>query len=108
MHNDALYPILMIAVAALVTWLTRAIPFLVFGKRQLPGMVVYLGEVLPPAIMVILVVYCLRNISFTTPPYGLAELAACGSVFLAHKLLKNMYVSIILGTVCYMLLLRVL
>ncbi len=48
MHNDALYPILMIAVAALVTWLTRAIPFLVFGKRQLPGMVVYLGEVLPP------------------------------------------------------------
>ena len=76
MHNDVLYPILMIAVAALVTWLTRAIPFLVFGKRQLPGMVVYLGEVLPPAIMVILV--------------------------------KNMYVSIILGTVCYMLLLRVL
>ena len=108
MHNDALYPILMIAVAALVTWLTRAIPFLVFGKRQLPGMVVYLGEVLPPAIMVILVIYCLRNMSFTTPPYGLAELAACGGVFLAHKLLKNMYVSIILGTVCYMLLLRVL
>ena len=108
MHNDALYPILMIAVAALVTWLTRAIPFLVFGKRQLPGMVVYLGEVLPPAIMVILVIYCLRNISFTTTPYGLAELAACGGVFLAHKLLKNMYVSIILGTVCYMLLLRVL
>ena len=61
MHNDALYPILMIAVAALVTWLTRAIPFLVFGKRQLPGMVVYLGEVLPPAIMVILVIYCLTD-----------------------------------------------
>lgn len=108
MHNDALYPILMIAVAALVTWLTRAIPFLVFGKRQLPGMVVYLGEVLPPAIMVILVIYCLRNISFASPPYGLAELAACGGVCLSHKLLKNMYVSIILGTVCYMLLLRVL
>lgn len=108
MHNDALYPILMIAVAALVTWLTRAIPFLVFGKRQLPGMVVYLGEVLPPAIMVILVVYCLRNISFASPPYGLAELAACGGVFLSHKLLKNMYVSIILGMVCYMLLIRVL
>lgn len=108
MHSEALYSVLMIAVAALVTWLTRAIPFLVFGKRQLPGMVVYLGEVLPPAIMVILVVYCLRNISFTTPPYGLAELAACGGVFLSHKLLKNMYVSIILGTVCYMLLIRVL
>lgn len=108
MHSEALYSVLMIAVAALVTWLTRAIPFLVFGKRQLPGMVVYLGEVLPPAIMVILVVYCLRNISFASPPYGLAELAACGGVFLSHKLLKNMYVSIILGTVCYMLLIRVL
>lgn len=108
MHSEALYSVLMIAVAALVTWLTRAIPFLVFGKRQLPGMVVYLGEVLPPAIMVILVVYCLRNISFASPPYGLAELAACGGVCLSHKLLKNMYVSIILGTVCYMLLLRAL
>lgn len=108
MHSEALYSVLMIAVAALVTWLTRAIPFLVFGKRQLPGMVVYLGEVLPPAIMVILVVYCLRNISFASPPYGLAELAACGGVCLSHKLLKNMYVSIILGTVCYMLLIRVL
>ena len=108
MHSEALYSVLMIAVAALVTWLTRAIPFLVFGQRQLPGMVVYLGEVLPPAIMVILVVYCLRNISFASPPYGLAELAACGGVFLSHKLLKNMYVSIILGTVCYMLLLRTL
>ncbi len=108
MPNDALYPILVIAVAALVTWLTRAIPFLVLGKRQLPGMVVYLGEVLPPAIMVILVVYCLRNISFASPPYGLAELAACGAVFLSHRFLKNMYVSIILGTICYMALIRII
>ena len=53
---------------------TRAIPFLVFGKRQLPGMVVYFEDSPVPAIMVILVIYCLRNISFTTPPYGLAEL----------------------------------
>lgn len=108
MHNDTLYLILTIAVAALVTWLTRAIPFFVFGKRPLPGVAVYLGEALPPAIMVILVVYCLRNVSFTSPPYGLAELAACGGVFLTQKLLKNMYVSIIVGTVCYMALLRLL
>ena len=69
-------------------------------------MVVYLGEVLPPAIMVILAHLLPSQHFLYHPALRPGELAACGGVFLAHKLLKNMYVSIILGTVCYMLLLR--
>ena len=57
-----LHSIGIIAVAAIVTLFIRAIPFVLFGgKREVPATVTYLGKVLPPAIMVILVVYCVRN-----------------------------------------------
>jgi branched-subunit amino acid transport protein AzlD len=95
-----------IAITALVTWLTRALPFLVFGKRQLPKMMQYLGKVLPCAIMVILVFYCIRNIRLTQYPYGQAEIISSIAVILAHIWRKNMYISIIVGTVCYMVLIR--
>ena len=56
----------------------------------------------------ILVVYCLRNMSFTTAPYGLCELLACAGVVAVHKWKNNMYLSIIAGTVIYMALIRFL
>ena len=100
--------ILTVAVIALVTVLTRALPFIAFGKKELPGTVKYLGNVLPPAIMVILVCYCLKGIQFAESPHGLPELLACAAVAGVHLWKKNMYLSIIVGTVCYMVLLRVL
>ena len=63
--------ILIVAVTALVTIAVRFLPFAVFGKRPLPRAVVYLGRVLPPAIMAALVVYCRR--AWTSPP-GLSAL----------------------------------
>lgn len=95
-----------IAITALVTWLTRSLPFLVFGKRQLPQIVQYLGKVLPSAIMVILVFYCIRNINLMQYPYGLAEIISCIAVILTQIWIKNMYLSIIVGTACYMVLIR--
>ena len=103
-----LYLILAIAVIATVTVLTRALPFLAFGKHELPATVKYLGNALPPAIMVILVCYCLKNIDVTRSPHGLPELLACTAVAVTHLWKKNMYLSIIIGTVCYMILLRVM
>ena len=63
-----------IGVVALVTAFTRGAPYLLFGSKQKtpPAMVRYLGTVLPGAIMVILVAYCLRNIQFSAYPYGLS------------------------------------
>ncbi len=95
------------AVIAACTWCTRALPFLLFGrKKQLPGMVVYLGEVLPAAIMSILVVYCLKSVKLTAYPFGLAELLSVGAVALLHLWKKNTLLSIGGGTVCYMILIR--
>ena len=105
---ETLYPIAAIAVVALVTWGLRAAPFALFGSRPLPEMMRYLGKVLPPAIMTVLVIYCLRNVSFAQFPFGLPAIVACALVALLQIVKKNMYLSIIAGTVCYMALVRIL
>ncbi|HIQ82560.1 MAG TPA: AzlD domain-containing protein [Candidatus Pullichristensenella stercorigallinarum] len=95
-----------IAVTALVTVLTRFLPFAVFGKRPLPRVVVYLGRVLPPAIMAALVVYCLKDIDLTAFPFGLAQLISVAVTALVHLWRRNTLLSIALGTACYMVLIR--
>ena len=98
---------LIIAVAGAVTLMLRFLPFLVFsGKRETPPYIVYLGKVLPYAIMGMLVIYCLRGISFTATANYLPELIACAVVVLAHVSKRNTLLSIISGTVCYMLLVQ--
>ena len=106
--NNMVYPMAVIGVTAIITWLLRAFPFLLFGSRPLPKTVQYLGKALPPAIMTILVIYCLRNTTFSQSPYGIPELVACALVVLLQIVRKNMYLSIIAGTICYMVLMRIL
>ena len=70
-----------IAVMAVVTFLTRALPFLLFDRGgEPPKVVLYLGRVLPPAVIAMLIVYCLKGVSFATPagwvPALLASAAA--------------------------------
>ena len=99
---------LIIAIAGAVTLLLRFLPFLIFGgKRETPPFIVYLGKVLPYAIMGMLVIYCLRGISFTAAANFLPELIACAVVVLAHVWKRNTLLSIISGTMCYMLLVQV-
>ena len=105
---ETLYAVAAIAVVSLVTWGLRAAPFLLFGSRPLPKTMRYLGKALPPAIMTVLVIYCLRNTAFDHPPFGIPELAACALEVLLQIVKKNMYLSIIAGTICYMVLIQVL
>ena len=107
MHEGWLYSLAAIGVVALVTWGLRAVPFVLFGKRELPEVIQYLGRVLPPAIMLILVIYCLRNTAFTVFPFGIPEILSCLVVILLQAIRGNMYLSIVAGTVCYMLLIRI-
>ena len=100
---------LLIGVVALVTILLRAVPFWAFGGgRKTPDMIVYLGKVLPYAIMAMLVVYCLKGVSLTAYPFGLPELIAGGLVVLLHLWKRNTLLSVGAGTVCYMLLVQLL
>lgn len=96
-----------IGVIALVTAALRFLPFLIFGEnRKTPPLVSYLGQVLPYAIMGMLVVYCLKGISFTAAPFGLPEILGCTTVTLLHIWKRNTLLSIGGGTVCYMLLVQ--
>lgn len=105
--NNTIYLIAVIAVISIVTWTLRAFPFLLFGSRPLPKTVQYLGKVLPPAIMTVLVIYCLRDTDIGQFPHGVPELAACTLVVILQIFRKNMYLSIVAGTACYMILIRV-
>jgi len=102
------YFILMVVVASVCTILLRAFPFLLFGgKREIPDIIHYLGRVLPPAIMVILVIYCMKGISFLTSPYGLPELLSVVIVVLLHVWKRNILLSVGIGTALYMFLIQV-
>ena len=102
-----MYDVFLVVVAVLVTAATRFLPFLIFGeKRKTPPVIEYLGTVLPCAIMGMLVVYCLKDISFVKSPFGIPELIACGVVAALHIWKRNSLLSIGGGTVCYMLLVQ--
>ena len=102
-----LHSALMIAVIALVTAALRFLPFLIFGEnRKTPPLVSYLGQVLPYAIMGMLVVYCLKGVSLTAFPFGIPEFLGCAAVTLLHIWKRNTLLSIGVGTVCYMLLVQ--
>ena len=94
-----------IAVTAAVTALIRFLPFLIFNKGT-PKPILYLGEVLPFAVMGMLVVYCLKNTSFISAPYGAPELLAILFVVIVHKWKHNTLLSVAGGTICYMLLVQ--
>ena len=96
-----------IAVAAVVTAALRFLPFLIFGEnKKTPAMVAYLGQVLPFAIMGMLVVYCLKDMSFTGAPFGIPEILGCAAVAGLHIWKRNTLLSIGGGTLCYMLLVQ--
>ena len=102
-----LHSALMIAVIALVTAGLRFLPFWIFrDNRKTPPMISYLGQVLPFAIMGMLVVYCLKDVSFTAAPFAIPEIIACAAVVLLHIWKRNTLLSIGIGTVCYMLLVQ--
>ena len=75
----------LIAVMAVCTLLLRALPFMTFSKET-PPYIVYLGKVLPPALIGMLVIYCLRETSFTAAPFGAPEVISALVVVLLQIL----------------------
>ena len=98
---------IMILAVALGTMITRFTPFLLFpDSKEPPKTLLYLGSVLPPAMMGLLVVYCLRNVSLIRSPHGIPELIAIAVIVVLHKWKENVLLSIGTGTVVYMLLVQ--
>ena len=92
---------ILIATMSIVTILTRFLPFVVFRKKT-PAYVAYLGRVLPAAIIGMLVVYCLKDVTFFASPFGLPELIAAVLVVALQAWKRNSLISILTGTAAYM------
>lgn len=98
---------LIILLVALTTFATRVAPFLIFPKgKEIPKTIQYLGKVLTPAIIGMLVVYCLRNTVILSAPHGIPELIAVVVVAVLHVWRRNNLLSIGVGTVLYMVLVQ--
>lgn len=98
-----------VAVIALVTALLRFLPFFIFGGNKTPPRIIEkLGNVLPPAVMGMLVVYCLKDIRVTEPSSVLPAVLACAVVGVLYVWKRNTLLSIVSGTLCYMLLVQFL
>lgn len=105
--SRTVYALAAIAVMAVVTFLTRALPFLFFGgKKDPPRIVLYLGQVLPPAVIAMLILYCLRSTTFAAPAGWAPALIAGLFVVVVHLWKHNNLLSILGGTVLYMILVQ--
>lgn len=102
------WQVLLIILAITVgTMLTRFLPFLMFPETKKPPQIIsYLGNILPPAMMGLLVIYCLRNVKLTQGSHGFPELIAIAVIAVLHKWKNNVLLSILGGTICYMLLIQ--
>lgn len=97
-----------IAVMAVVTFLTRVLPFLLFDRGESPPkLVLYLGRVLPPAVIAMLIVYCYKGVSFTAAANWAPAFIAGIAVVILHLWKKNNMLSIVGGTILYMVLVQV-
>lgn len=98
---------LIILAVALTTFATRVTPFLIFPKgKKIPDTVQYLGKVLTPAVIGMLVIYCLKGTEVMKAPHGIPEAAAVLTVVVLHVWKRNNLLSIGAGTVLYMFLIQ--
>lgn len=100
------HTLLLIAVIAILSFILRAAPFILFRSGHTPAIVTYLGRVMPPAVIGMLVVYCFSSIDFTDWRAFSPALIAALIVVLLHIWKRNSLVSIGAGTVAYMLMIQ--
>ena len=102
--KDAL---IMILVAAICTFATRAVPFVLFGgKKEPPKIVVYLGNILPVAILGVLIVYAVGDYTSISLNELLPKLIGIALTAIVHLWKRNVLLSISVGTIGYMLLIN--
>lgn len=101
------YSFLIILIMTVITFSLRATPFILFRKTgKTPGIITYLGNGLPPAVIAMLIIYCFRNVAVFAYPFGLPEALAAFLVVILHLWKRNNLLSILGGTCVYMLLVQ--
>lgn len=109
MNSLTLNQVLVATIAtSIVIFSTRAFPFVLFSKKDPPRAIRFVEKLIPPMIMAILVVYCLRDLQFTTAPYSIPSIIALAVTVVLHLWRHNPLISIFGGTILYMVLSRIM
>lgn len=99
--------LLLVSIIALVTALLRFLPFIIFkDSTKTPKIITKLGKTLPYAVMAMLVVYCLKDVKFSSADLFVPQMISIVVVSILYIWRRNTLLSIIAGTVCYMLLIQ--
>lgn len=107
MYLTGVQTLCMIGAITIGTMITRFLPFIFFPDTKTPpAYILYLGKVLPYAVIGMLVVYCLKGVSISADPFALPEIIAIISIIVLHLWRKNTLLSIGLGTAIYMVLVQ--
>jgi len=101
-----LHSVLIVGVASAVTILLRFLPFFIFGEKKTPEFLDYLGKFLPYAIMAMLVVYCLKGVTFAAAVSWIPSAVGVIVVVALHVWKRNTLLSIVGGTICYMMMIQ--
>ena len=102
------YNLSVVLVAAICTFFTRLFPFALFGRHQEPPQLVkYLGNILPRAVMAILIIFCLKGMTFNQISGFVPLIIGVIIVALLHIWKRNNLISIGVGTVCYMFMIQI-
>mgnify|MGYP004617517177 FL=1 len=101
--------ILMIAASVAVTFFLRILPFFAFsGDRKMPEWLDRLGQALPPAIMAVLIVYCLKDVPYDLKNAAVPKLLGVAATVISYRFKHNSLISLVSGTAVYMLMIRLI
>jgi len=101
------YSVFIIVFIAILTFGARFFPFALFSRGgKPPAAVASIGNILPPAVMIMLVVYCVRHVTPSVWPHGIPEAVSIAAVAILYKLTKNSLAAMMGGTILYMFLIQ--
>ncbi|GAD19780.1 branched-chain amino acid transporter permease [Helicobacter fennelliae] len=97
---------LIVIVVIVATVLTRFLPFWIFSQDKIPQSLLQLGKILPPALIGMLIVYCLKDMDLEHAPFGLNEILGVIITALLYIFTRFGVLAVIGGTLGYMFLVQ--
>ncbi|MBQ9610580.1 MAG: AzlD domain-containing protein [Lachnospiraceae bacterium] len=103
------HAMVIILVMGLVTFATRLLPVLIFGRgKKVPDYIMYLGKVVPYTAMGLLIVYCLKDVSIFGESHAMPEIIALAIVSGTYLWKRNTILSVVVGTIAYMIMVQLI
>lgn len=100
------YIVFAIALAAILTYITRLLPFVYFDKKEPTKTLKYIEIYMPSMIMIVLVFYALKDVDFYEYPHGVAEVFGIVVTMVVHLVFKQALLSIVTATIAYMIMVQ--